>query len=129
MSNDTDITAKSAFKRLKEDVKRWFRTRFDAWQDGQINKKWYHGWDQSEYRGKYIGCFVFKHKESRLHHRFYGFLCHPRLSDRSYQVCILVHYILKKGWETDEADLKKVEAIRAKPVVQTAIAAFFREKP
>ena len=129
ISEDEKVVAKSAFDLLNEEVERALRTRFDAWVDGLTNKKWYHGWNQSEFRGKYTKCFVFKCKEKRSFHRFYGFLSNPRSSDPSYQVCILVNHAFKSEWETDEADLKDVEEIRMSYLVQKIIDNYFRETP
>jgi hypothetical protein len=123
VSRDRKVTAKTAFGSLGGNAEKTFRTRFDAWVDGKINKKWYHGWDHSELQGKYTRCFVFKYKKNR----FYGFLCNPKSSDRSYQVCILVSHALKKEWETDEADLRDVYDIRKTPAVQKTIIDYFRE--
>ena len=104
-------------------------TRFDAWIDGKIEKKWYHGWDRSEFQGKYTNCFVFKCKEKRSEHRFYGFLYNPKLSNPRYQICVLVVHAFKNEWATDETDLKEVERIRTTPAVKKVIDDFFKEKP
>jgi hypothetical protein len=129
LSEDKKVTAKSDFDNLDINIERMLRTRFDAWVDGLINKKWYHGWDQSEFEGKYSKCFVFKYKWKRLQHRFYGFLCNPKLFNLSYQVCILVNHVLKNEWETDESNLKEIEEIRIILAVQKAIQDHFKEKP
>lgn len=119
------ITAKVAFDGLDRTCENSFRTRFDAWQSGQPNKPArYHGWDKSEYKGRYTKCFVFKYR----FHRFYGFLCNPKEKNPSYQICILVRYANKKEWETDETDLKHVEEIRTNLTIQRMIKDFFKEK-
>jgi hypothetical protein len=129
ISRHRKVTAKDAFDDLDSNIERLLRTRFDAWIDGQINKKWYHGWTQSEFEGKYTKCFVFKCKGKRLHHRFYGFLYNPKPSNHSYQICVLVSHALKNEGETDETDLKEVEEIRTISAVQKSIDDYFREKP
>lgn len=111
--DDKKVTAKHSFDKLNDNTKRHFRTRFDAWRDGKNNPKWYHGWNSSEFGGKYIRCFVFKCKERRLQQRLYGFLCNPNLfNNRGYLVCVLVTHALKKEHETDTAYLDDVEKIR-----------------
>ena len=103
--------------------------RFEYWVENRPpNKKWFHGWDQSEYQGKYTECFVFKCREKLLEHRFYGFLCNPKISNRGYRVCILVIHAYKEGYETDESDLKGVEELRKSPIVIRTINDYFRGK-
>ena len=111
------------------DIERSFRVRFDTWKDGKNKENWYHGWNLSEFQGKYTKCFVFKCKEERLNHRFYGFLCNPKPSNPRYEVCVLVVYTCKGQWETNVTDLKKVERIRTIPAVQNALEKCFKEKP
>jgi hypothetical protein len=120
------VTAKPIFDNLKGNIDRLLRTRFDAWIDKQPDKpSRYHGWNQSEFQGRYTHCFVFKAKSNR----FYGFLCNPKPSNRSYQVCILVRHAFKKEHETDGTDLKQVEALRTTVAVQRAITDYFRRNP
>lgn len=125
ISENRRVTAKPIFDRLSKNIERLLRTRFDAWVDKHLDKPArYHGWNQSEFQGRYTRCFVFKAKA----HRFYGFLCNPKSSDRSYQVCILVRHARKKEDETDETDLKQVEELRTTIAIQRAITDYFGEK-
>jgi hypothetical protein len=125
VSDDKKANANSVFDRLSENekhIERLLRTRFDAWIDNQPNKSArYHGWDRSEFGGRYTNCFVFKAKG----HRFYGFLCNPKESYRRYQVCILVRQAKKREHESDETDLKKVEELRMTLAIKKAIKDFF----
>lgn len=129
ISEHRTVTAKPVFDRLsiskkEKSIERSLRTNFDAWIGGQLNKSArYHGWNKSEFQGRYTRCFVFKAKD----HRFYGFLCNPKLSDRSYQVCILVCHAKKNEHDTDETDLKQVEILREKFEVRLAIDKYFKE--
>jgi len=118
------VGAKEAFDELGENADRNLRSRFDAWRDGLINKKWFHGWDQSEFGGKYVHCFVFKYQSDR----FYGFLCNPIQSRPTCQICILISHDNKNKHETDEVNLKEIEEIRLKIAVHQIIGAFFKEK-
>lgn len=128
ISEDKKITAKPIFDRLSEkekNVERSLRTNFDAWRDKQPNKPArYHGWNRSGFGGRYTKCFVFKAKA----HRFYGFLCNPKESDSSYQVCILVRHAKKGGHKTDETDLKQVEELRMTLAIQQTIKKVFGGK-
>lgn len=126
ISENKRVTAKLNFDNLKKNIERLLRTRFDAWRDRQPDKPArYHGWNQSEFQGRYTHCFVFKAKSNR----FYGFLCNPKQSNRSYQVCVLVRHAIKKEHETDEIDLKQVEELRTTIAIQQAIADHFRRNP
>lgn len=129
ISEDRRVTAKSIFDGLKKNTERMFKTRFDYWLVGKPYPQGYHGWDQSEYQGKYKNCFVFTCNENRLARRFYGFLCHPKPLNRRYYVCVLIRHAFKKEHETDETDLKIVEEMRISPAVQKALNDYFKEKP
>jgi hypothetical protein len=129
ISEDRRVTAKLRFDGLIENTQRMFRTKFDYWLSGKPYPRGYHGWDKSQYQGKYTHCFVFTSREEESPQRFYGFLCNPIPSNHRYCVCILVRYASKTKHETDETDLKIVEEIRTLPAVQKAIDDYFKEKP
>lgn len=129
ISQDGRVTAKSVFDGLDQNIKRMFETRFDYWLSGKPYARGYHGWDKSEFQGKYTNCFVFTGREERSAKRFYGFLDNPKPADSRYRVCILVRSAAKTKNETDEIDLKIVEEIRTSPAVQKAVKHYFEEKP
>lgn len=130
ISNNIKVTANAAFKKLGRDYKLWLRKRFEYWVGGgKPNIKWFHGWDQSEFQGKYTKCFVFKCREKFSYHRFYGFLWNPKSSNPRYQVCILAIHAYKDEYETYEPDLRKVEELRTLPITKTTIENYFRGKP
>ncbi len=124
-SVDRRVTAKPVFDSfIGTDVERAFKTRFDAWIDNQPPKPHrYHGWNKSEFGGRYSRCFVFKNPP----HRLYGFLCHPKKTDRRFEACVLVKHAEKRRDETDEMELKTVEEIRNMLVVEKALEAFLWE--
>jgi hypothetical protein len=126
-STDRKIDAKNEFDKFTDNVKRHFKTRFDAWIDGHANKHWFHGWNQTEFGGKYQNCYVFKYEDNRHQRRLYGFLHHPRKSNANYQICVLVCHAFKNKSKTDEYYLKTVEDIRSSFVVQAVIKDFFKE--
>lgn len=129
ISEDKRVTAKLEFDGLTENTQRMFKTKFDYWLSRKPYREGYHGWDKSEYQGKYVNCFVFTHRENRLAQRLYGFLHNPKISNPNYQVCVLVRHASKKKHQTDETDLKIVEEMRTLPVLQKAIGDYFKEKP
>jgi hypothetical protein len=110
--NDKRVTIRDSFASLNKNIERHFRSRFDAWRDGINKHEWYHGWDSSEFGGKYIRCFVFKCKEKHSHHRLYGFLCNPDILNRRFLVCILVNHAKKNKHQTDVTFLDDIEEIR-----------------
>jgi hypothetical protein len=128
ISEDARVNSKVSFDRLDENTKRTFQTKFDFWLSGKPYWRGYHGWDKSQYQGKYTHCLVFTSREDRTAQRFYGFLCNPKRSDPRYCVCILVRYAPKTRHETDETDLKIVEEIRTLPAVQEVVSNHFKEK-
>jgi hypothetical protein len=123
VSREKKIDAYNVFNEFDETTERHFRCRFDSWRDGQINKKWFHGWDKREFSGAYTRCFVFKHQSDR----FYGFLCNPKKSDPGFQVCVLVNHASKNQFDTDERELRTAEETRQILMVQEAVAGYFGE--
>jgi len=128
VSGDARINSKPGFDNLNENTKRNFKTKFDYWLSGKPYWRGYHGWDKSEFQGKYTHCFVFTSREEKTAQRFYGFLCNPKSSDHRYCVCVLVRYRTKTRRETDEIDLKIVEEIRLLTDVQNTVKNHFKEK-
>jgi len=128
ISNDRRVTAKDKFDKFKRKIELNFRTRFDAWVDGQINTKKFHGWNKSEFSGHYTNCFVFKYEENNKQIRLYGFLSHPKASDRRYEVCVLAVHAFKNQHETHETDLKTIEQLRTLSDIQKIVEDFFKEK-
>jgi hypothetical protein len=120
---NANVTAKIEFDRLKDNDKRWFKSIFDFWLDGGIRPAYFHGWDTDEFEGKYTQLFVFKQRSRK--HRFYGFLCHPKDNNLSYEQCVLVNYASKGAWETDERILRACEDVRQNPDVQREIRICF----
>jgi len=123
--DDSRVTAKHKFDKLKQNDERHFRKRFEAWIDGKINNDWYHGWDKSEFSGRYTKCFVFEYKSKG--HRFYGFLCHPDEKNLRYQLCVLINYTKKQQYRTNTLYLEAVEDIRTTLKIQIEIKKLFKE--
>jgi hypothetical protein len=114
------------FERASTTVQRYFNTSFDYWVDEHIKKKRYHGWDQSQYGGKYKDCFVFKCSERNAEHRLYGFLFHPKApEDSRFQVCVLALHARKNEWRTDETELKRVRELSEREEVTRVIKELF----
>jgi hypothetical protein len=79
-SDNGRVNAKRYFDKLKEKTARDVRSRFDYWLQGGVFDKYFHGWPNDR-EPKH--CFVFKWKEAGAHHRLYGFLCDPAVSQSS----------------------------------------------
>ena len=116
--SETNIDAKSVFDKLSLNREREVRTRFDYWLDGGTNNKWFHGWPNYPI---YKDCFVFKWKERKQHHRFYGFLCNPLSSDPGFRLCVLVSHAKKTTQHTDPSELHEVNQIKGEYAVKEAI--------
>jgi hypothetical protein len=128
ISENRRVTAKSGFDGLNENTERMFRVKFDYWLGGKPYPEGYHGWDKSEFQGRYTKCYVFTHNEKEVAQRLYGFLCNPKPSNPRYHICVLTRHARKTKHETDETDLKIVEEMRTSPAVQKAVKDFFGEK-
>lgn len=115
---DKDINAKGVFDSLGSKARRQVRTGFDHWLMGVTNKKRFHGWDEPENSD----CFVFKWKEGRQGHRFYGFVCHPLLKYPNFELCVLILHATKQRHKTDPRVLKRVNELKTNAAVSKAIA-------
>ena len=110
-----DIT--KAYSALDE---RYYLKSFDVWMDGHSRPKRYHGWNPSDYDGRYAHCYVFKNVDAG--ERLYGFLCRPKEpADFEYEMCVLVLYAKKKKDKTDPAELARAERMRTDIHVQAAL--------
>ncbi|HZG54156.1 MAG TPA: hypothetical protein VEZ40_18785 [Pyrinomonadaceae bacterium] len=118
------VDAKDKFQALSDDEERTLLSRIDYWIDGKVYKKYFHGWDASQYRGKYTTCFVFKLQERR----FYGFLAHPKSADRRFEACVLVLHQEKNQWETEEGDLRRIKEISEDAAVRKALMEHYDPK-
>jgi hypothetical protein len=125
-TDDGRIDAGATFDGLKEKHQNEMRSKMELWQRGQQHvNKYFHGFNETGYRE----CFVFKRKQAGTHHRFYGFLTHPRpLTDGGYRVCILVQHAQKNTEETKVSELDFVNAVRVAAAVIAAIKIEFPEK-
>jgi hypothetical protein len=118
------INAKDEFLALSKDEERTLLSRVDYWNDGKVFKKYFHGWDTSQYKGRYTKCFVFKLQDRR----FYGFLAHPKITDSRFEVCVLVLHEEKNQWETEESDLRRIKEISEDVVVRKALTEHYNPK-
>jgi hypothetical protein len=119
---DRRVTAKDSFNELPRQIKKKLHTAMDYWLGGFDNKPaHHHGWDKSEYSGKYVMLWVFKCRDDQAGHRLYGFLQNPDPRRQRLRVCVLVEYSSKDRDETDEAILRRVESIRIQSAVIKAV--------
>ncbi|HLA12892.1 MAG TPA: hypothetical protein VJ023_20065 [Pyrinomonadaceae bacterium] len=89
---------------------RYYQKSFEYWVGGFHIKERFHGWNKSQYEGKYNDCFVFKNVSDAA--RIYGFLCRPKAGDPNYEMCVLVHYAQKKKWKTDTTELQRAKDLK-----------------
>jgi len=112
------VTAGDSFDGLPQQIKRKLHTAMDYWLGGFDNRPTHHhGWDKSQFSGKYVMLWVFKCRDDQAGHRLYGFLQNPDPKRPRLRLCILVEYASKDQDETDEAILRRVESIRTQPLV------------
>jgi hypothetical protein len=115
------LNAAQEFEELHSKDKDSLRSRMDRWCDGNLGPKaWFHNFDETEYRE----CMVFKLNDNR----FYGFKCHPLpTSSPAFLLCVLNIHAHKREWETDNAELDRVNEWHASPVARVAIAKTYTE--
>jgi hypothetical protein len=125
-TEDRNIDAITVFDRLKEKHQLEMRNKMELWQRGEQHvNKYFHGFNDPGYRE----CFVFKRHQAGTHHRFYGFLTHPRpLTDGGYRVCILVQHAQKNTEETKLSELDFVNTVRVRAGAIEAVKIAFPEK-
>src|SRR5690348_6328871 len=121
LEGHVELDAGAEFDGLVSKDRDTLRTRMDRWCDGQLGPKaWFHNFDEQQYRE----CMVFKLK----HHRFYGFKCHPLpISSPELLLCVLTIHAIKREWETDQAELDRVNQWRVNTGAQSAIAQVYSE--
>ena len=107
--SDPAIDAKAVYEGLDDTKRTLVRNRFDHWIQGGVFPKYFHGWDDPNYRE----CFVFKWKDNDQHQRLYGFLIHPRPKTAPrFEVCVLVSHAQKNAEATDPSELNGAKAVR-----------------
>jgi|SRR5579864_9076157 len=118
LEGHNELNAAQEFNSLRSKAKDTLRPRMDRWCDGHLGpNRWFHNFDGTE-------LMVFKLNE----HRFYGFKCGPLpISNRPFLLCVLTIHVNKREWETDEAELARVEQWRTNAGCRAAIAQFYPE--
>ena len=92
-----------------------YMRKFESWLEGITHADWYHGYNRSEYNGKYSKCFQFEDKGRGT--RFYGFIIHPLANNRRFVLCVLSHFTTKNTHRTDESILAKMARLANDPEV------------
>jgi hypothetical protein len=115
-----------AFNKMKAPVRKKFQQNFDHWLQGHTDRKnrKHHGW-RKEARddfGLTIKPYVFKFVHTG--DRIYGFL----KNSADIRICVLVHHMLKKGYETRQEDLEAVEEISSRQDVESLVSKLFAQK-
>ncbi len=122
------VDAAIKFEKLASNSERHYLRGFDLWLGDAHRPKRYHGFNKSEYGGRFTKCFTFKNVD--VGERFYGFLCRPKdPSDPHFEMCVLVCYAKKKKDETDPSQLERADKMRKDPLVISALedANLFKE--
>ena len=129
---DAEVTAGPVIERLKksdgsEKSKVW--SRFDYWVDEGVHKKYFHGWDEPEFKH----CFVFKWNkggaDEATMQRLYGTLFHPRpKTNPGFMVCVLFSHCVKYGKYTDPEQKRKAEELYVDTEVIAAVKKRYPDK-
>lgn len=119
------INAKEVFDALAKEHQYEMKNKFEYWQRGGHQNKYFHGFDDHPYRQN----FVFKRKQAGTYYRYYGFLTHPRpITDKRYQLCVLVSHEQKNQEGTDYSILDAINRISGTLQVIAAIKKDFPER-
>ncbi len=88
------------------------------WCDGMLGpKKWFHNFDGTK-------LMVFKLNE----HRFYAYRYHPLpITNPAFLLSVLTIHVEKREWESDDAELDRVDQWRMNPGAKAAVAKVYPE--
>jgi hypothetical protein len=92
-----DVSNRPLGKRLRHKMKLWI-----AWKPDTKGK--FHRFKNEPQ--KYRDCFTFIDLDEQV--RIYGFTCHPKEADRSFELVLLIRWVQKKTQHTDYAELDRV---------------------
>lgn len=122
-----ELDAAEKFDNLGPNCKKFVLASMEEWASGgkDITTR-FHGFPNDR---EYQLSFVFKAKEKRLGHRFYGYLYQPEpMTNPRLQICVLCIHALKDEAETDRAELKRVDDWRKSDAAQVAIRVEYPDK-
>lgn len=126
-SDDDRVNAKIVYDKTVsskkgKDFERRMLDRFDYWIKGGQQDKYFHGWNEPNYRN----CFVFRCTFKKRNHRFYGFLCHPTPKKNArFQICVLISHDYKHEQHTDPFHKNLANELHTTQSVKDAIATEF----
>jgi hypothetical protein len=127
LRGDPELNALEGFEALGEKHARDMLTFFGAWIDGLNGPATrFHGFPNHRTCRM---CFVFKAREKRQGHRFYGFLCNPLpKTNASFQLCVLCIHAMKNEFETDQSELDRVKKWSESSVAREAIRVVYPDQ-
>lgn len=122
-----ELDAAMVFENLDEKQKHFVLVSMDLWVDnGPAPATRFHGFPNDS---EYFFCFVFKAKEKRQHHRFYGYLCHPLpIPNQRFQLCVLCIHAMKNENATDRSELARVKIWSSSAAARQAIQLAFADQ-
>lgn len=126
LEEEEQLDAGVVFDELETKQEMLVRSRMELWVDGHNGPdEYFHGYPNNP---KYDQCFTFKWKAKRVRQRFYGFLCNPQSNtNRGFRLCVLIIHATKAEFETDLAELDRVNQWRANWRAKEAIRAIYPE--
>jgi len=126
LKGEPELDAWDEFTTLAENSRRYVLSSMDEWIDGRTGlAQRFHGFPNHP---DCWMCFVFKARENRQGHRFYGYLCHPLPnSNSSFQLCVLCIHAMKNEKETDQSELASVKTWSSRKAAEDAIRVEYPE--
>ena len=120
LRGESELNAWQEFTGLAEKTRKYVLTSMGEWIDGKNGPaQRFRGFPNHQ---DCWMCFVFKARENRQGHRFYGYLCHPLPnSNSSFQSCVFCIHAMKNEKETDKSELAGVKAWSSSKAAEEAI--------
>jgi len=122
-----ELDAAEWFYALKASRKSFTLVSMETWASGSMDiKTRFHGFPNDT---EYPLSFVFKTKENKAGHRFYGYLYHPEpITYPRLEICVLCIHAFKNDKDTDRTELKRVDEWSKNTAAKAAIRAEIADK-
>jgi hypothetical protein len=125
-SGNDFVNAHKSYSDLKSTDRSRLWTSFDYWitQIAIDVRERCHGYNKTQYGGRYTSCFQFEVRESR----FYGFLSNPDDLYPKFLFFTAIHHLNKYRARTEETVLAKVTELSKNKEIERAIFSYVKTK-
>ncbi len=123
--DDPFVNAWDFYQQLVQTKRRKIDRSFDYWINNRTNDTLHHGWTKSQHNGEFVDCHVFK--VLKENERFYARKSHPLASDGRFELCLIVHALMKSQSDLPRSEARKVLEIASDGGVTRAVLVAFSE--